>query len=136
MHRLCSGLLALLLLSVAVVPSYAAEGPFGGGSVGGGAGRSDFFTWTNGFGGGSYGGGAGRDQSSAAYDDYVQTLPAPGYISSGRLIWQPSASDFISGSLNSFGGAGWGIESIPWEYSPSSSGYSEKVVFCQMETAY
>lgn len=31
---------------------------------------------------------------SAAYDNYVETLPAQGYASSGKLIWQPTFSDF------------------------------------------
>ena len=31
---------------------------------------------------------------SAAYDNYVETLPAQGYVSSGKLIWQPTFSDF------------------------------------------
>jgi len=93
-------MLVVILLSLSVAPCYAAES-FGGGSFGGGTGRSDFFTWTNGFGGGSYGGGAGRDQSSAAYDDYVQTLPATGYTSAGKLVWQPKFSDFDPSSASS-----------------------------------
>lgn len=32
---------------------------------------------------------------SAAYDDYIETLPATGYISTGRLIWQPTAADLV-----------------------------------------
>ncbi len=32
---------------------------------------------------------------SAAYDNYVETLPATGYISTGRLIWQPTAADLV-----------------------------------------
>jgi len=94
-YRLCSGLLAAVLFSLTVVPCYAAEGSMGGGSFGGGAGRSDFFTWTNGFGGGSFGGGASRDEAAAAYDTYVQDLPATGYTSTGGLLWQPTASDVV-----------------------------------------
>lgn len=30
---------------------------------------------------------------SAAYDDYVQTLPAQGYTSAGRIIWQSTAAN-------------------------------------------
>ena len=30
-----------------------------------------------------------------AYDDYVETLPAPSYTSTGRLIWQPTAADLV-----------------------------------------
>lgn len=63
---------------------------------GGGTGRSDFFTWADGFGGGSFGGGSGRDQSKAAYDDYVQTLPAPSYTSSGGFFWQPRRLTILS----------------------------------------
>jgi hypothetical protein len=30
-----------------------------------------------------------------SYDDYVETLPAPSYTSTGRFIWQPTAADLV-----------------------------------------
>ena len=36
---------------------------------------------------------------SAAYDDYVATLPATGYTSAGGFIWYPMVSDIVSLSL-------------------------------------
>lgn len=36
---------------------------------------------------------------SAAYDDYVETLPATGYTSSGGFIWYPTVSDIVFLSL-------------------------------------
>ena len=83
--RFFSSLLAVVILSSVVIPASA--------DFGGGTGRSDFFTWTDGFGGGSFGGGAGREQSKSAYDNYVETLPAQGYMSSGGFIWYPTVSD-------------------------------------------
>lgn len=38
---------------------------------------------------------------SAAYDAYVSDLPASGYTSAGRLIWQPSLADMVSDSSDS-----------------------------------
>lgn len=94
--RILSVFLAVVALSFAVAPVSIAD-EFGGGSFGGGAGRSDFFTWADGFhSGGTFGGGAGRGdlaQSKETYTDYVSTLPATGYNSAGRLTWQPSFSD-------------------------------------------
>lgn len=51
---------------------------------------------------------------SAAYDDYVETLPAPGYTSTGRLIWQPTAADLVECLVYKFQGG----------YSPSPLGSS------------
>ncbi len=36
---------------------------------------------------------ANSESLSAAYDTYVQDLPATGYTSTGGLLWQPTASD-------------------------------------------
>lgn len=49
---------------------------------------------------------------SAAYDDYVQTLPAPGYNSSGNLIWQPTMAD-----LSSYGFNFKGLNGVSYEFS-------------------
>lgn len=46
--------------------------------------------------GGMYGGGASRDELRQKYDDYVETLPAPGYTSSGGLLWYPTFRDVFS----------------------------------------
>ena len=35
-----------------------------------------------------------KDDLSAAYDEYVETLPATGYTSTGGLTWQPTLNDF------------------------------------------
>lgn len=43
--------------------------------------------------GGIFGGGASRDELKQKYDAYVETLPAQGYTSAGRLTWQPTVSD-------------------------------------------
>jgi len=38
-----------------------------------------------------------------AYSDYVQDLPATGYNSAGKLVWQPTFSDFDPSSVFLFG---------------------------------
>lgn len=40
------------------------------------------------------GGSFSKDDAKAAYDNYVNSLPAQGYNSSGNLTWQPLLSDF------------------------------------------
>lgn len=57
---------------------------------------------------------ADSESLSAAYDDYVSTLPTTGYDSSGKLIWQPTASDAY-GYYRFAGTSG--------TYSTSHSGY-------------
>lgn len=47
--------------------------------------------------GGIFGGGAGRkDHFEEDYKNYVSTLPASGYDSTGRMIWHPAGSDVRS----------------------------------------
>ena len=55
---------------------------------------------------------------SAAYDNYVETLPAPGYNSSGGLIWQPTLNDFDFGE--SF--LGFAVVSNPVRLGASAEG--------------
>lgn len=113
-QRILSGILAVLILSVSAFPAYAV-------SIGSPLYDTiDFYTYVygiykgwreghpdtdysqySGFRGGGFGsdpdrvggGSFSKDESKTAYDDYVQTLPAQGYTSAGRLTWQPTVSD-------------------------------------------
>ena len=67
-----------------------------------------------------------------AYDNYVETLPAQGYDSSGKILWQPSYSDASNFKVrfNSSNGAlsegSAGLEDIPsyMSFSPGSNGFT------------
>lgn len=84
------------------------DGGFGGGGFGG----SDPDSWTT------------SDDMKNDYNDFVSTLPAPGYNSAGKLLWQPKWSDF-NGALNSFsnysddGGYVFTGRSFPINYTSS-----------------
>ncbi|WP_204792255.1 hypothetical protein, partial [Oscillibacter sp. CU971] len=109
-YRILSGFLAVLMLFVATLPAHAIStgSPLYD--------TIDFYTyvygiykgWKDGnpnsddslypdfrpggsFGSGPTGGGSfSKDEAKAAYDNYVETLPATGYDSSGGLLWSPS----------------------------------------------
>ena len=60
---------------------------------------------------------------SAAYDNYVETFPAPGYTSAGRLIWQPTAGDLDLNSCRFYNpfSSGWASSNfsvLPYENGP------------------
>ena len=84
------------------------DGGFGGGGFGG----SDPDSWTT------------SDDMKNDYNDFVSTLPATGYDSAGKLLWQPKWSDF-KGALNSFsnysddGGPVFTGRSFPINYTSS-----------------
>lgn len=84
------------------------DGGFGGGGFGG----SDPDSWTT------------SDDMKNDYNDFVSTLPATGYDSAGKLLWQPKWSDF-KGALNSFsnysddGGYVFTGRSFPINYTSS-----------------
>lgn len=74
-------------------------GGFGGGGFGGSGGSSGSGSGSGESGGGSSGGGSetpstptwtSPDDMKLDYNQYVDQLPATGYTSSGRLIWQPN----------------------------------------------
>lgn len=74
-------------------------GGFGGGGFGGSGGSSGSGSGSGETGGGSSGGGSetpstptwtSPDDMKLDYNQYVNQLPATGYTSSGRLIWQPN----------------------------------------------
>lgn len=111
------------MLSVVIVPASA--------DFGGGVGRSDFFTWTDGFGGGSYGGGVGRDQSKTAYDDYVETLPATGYTSAGGLSWK--IVPYLSYVMGEDRASGERLTDYVRAFGQSKGGYSTFVSFVLLE---
>ena len=59
------------------------DGGFGGGGFGG----SDPDSWTT------------SDDMKNDYNDFVSTLPATGYDSAGKLLWQPKWSDAVDNQL-------------------------------------
>lgn len=59
------------------------DGGFGGGGFGG----SDPDSWTT------------SDDMKNDYNDFVSTLPATGYNSAGKLLWQPKWSDAVDNQL-------------------------------------
>jgi len=77
---------------------------------------------------------------SAAYDTYVQDLPATGYISFGKLIWQSTFSDFDPSLSFSFFGTRTFSE-IPFDTntvqgSIMSSGNGFCVIFFSSASAW
>ena len=112
--RLFAGVMVIVLLSFFAIPASAADSGLVGtvqSFVEWSVNKQDDFAnsfWKAIFGdsfnaedftpGGKYGGGAGREELQAAYDAYVSDLPAGGYTSSGKLLWQPTFSDFDTSS--------------------------------------
>ena len=77
-------------------------GGFGGGGFGGSGGSSGSGSGSGESGGGSSGGGSetpstptwtSPDDMKLDYNQYVNQLPATGYTSDGKLLWQPKWSD-------------------------------------------
>lgn len=77
-------------------------GGFGGGGFGGSGGSSGSGSGSGETGGGSSGGGSetpstptwtSPDDMKLDYNQYVNQLPATGYTSDGKLLWQPKWSD-------------------------------------------
>ena len=83
-------------------------GGFGGGGFGGSGGSSGSGSGSGETGGGSSGGGSetpstptwtSPDDMKLDYNQYVNQLPATGYTSDGKLLWQPNWSDTVAASL-------------------------------------
>lgn len=81
-------------------------GGFGGGGFGGSGGSSGSGSGSGETGGGSSGGGSDTpttptwtspDDMKLDYNQYVDQLPATGYTSDGKLLWQPRWSDAVAG---------------------------------------
>ena len=107
--KIFSGLLAAIVLSVAAIPTYASadfSDEFWQSVSPLYFAYSKFQEWKSvnpsapdsaylGFNpGGMFGGGVGRDELNQKYDDYVQTLPAQGYTSSGELRFRLNVDRF------------------------------------------
>lgn len=80
-------------------------GGFGGGGFGGSGGSSGSGSGSGETGGGSSGGGSDTpttptwtspDDMKLDYNQYVDQLPATGYTSDGKLLWQPRWSDIAN----------------------------------------
>lgn len=107
-------------------------GGFGGGGFGGSGGSSGSGSGSGETGGGSSGGGSDTpttptwtspDDMKLDYNQYVNQLPATGYTSDGKLLWQPRWSDtnywsfFVSGT----GGKIQYFSSADGQYSNNST---------------
>lgn len=107
-------------------------GGFGGGGFGGSGGSSGSGSGSGETGGGSSGGGSDTpttptwtspDDMKLDYNQYVDQLPATGYTSDGKLLWQPRWSDtnywsfFVSGT----GGKIQYFSSADGQYSNNST---------------
>ncbi|MCI9332412.1 MAG: hypothetical protein HFG05_09610 [Oscillibacter sp.] len=79
-----------------------------------------------------FGGGASREDLQKKYGDYIETLPAPGYTSSGGLAWQPKFSDIANPDEAIFEGlyfSDYPRESNTCRFSvlPSGNGFSVSI---------
>ena len=98
-------------------------GGFGGGGFGGSGGSSGSGSGSGETGGGSSGGGSDTpttptwtspDDMKLDYNQYVDQLPATGYTSDGKLLWQPrwvEDTAYWNLSVSSYTGQGYFIDS-------------------------